>query len=219
MKRVAAVDADGVFIDYRLSLVREIARALGKPVTDDFVARFNRSVSHLTDTELLNKFSPLGVNLHRLLNSDEPQGYAATALPYPDAIDAFKLLKANGFHVSVVTARTERMREVTEMTFERYGLMKFIDKIRLRGDENMSPALFKGETARQLNATHVFEDTLDNLHAIRVMSTSLERAYLIDRPWNARQAEDELYPTGQVSIERMDSFHHAVMDAIAKIEK
>lgn len=216
IERIAYIDNDGVLMNYRQEMLRDIARILNKPLDDNFISHFHRSTKHLSDKELLNRLSQPGLDLHNVLNADNAKNFAETATPYPRVIEALELLKEHNFRTYIVTARTDKMRANTEASFVKHGLMKYIDAVFMRYGHKVRPVTFKADMAIALEATHVFEDTFENLEAIRRDSCSLQRAYLINQPWNAKDVDkDELYPTTNVPIERMDSFYHAALDAVS----
>lgn len=219
MEKVAYIDNDGVLFEYRKGMIKRIAMALGKPMTESFLENFYETTKMLDDSELINAFSRNGVNLHQLLNVEGKESFAADVLIYDQARDGLALLKEKNFRVYIVTARTERMRESTLVTFKRHGLSGLIDGVFMRLGKDIPPELFKGEMAAELCTTHAFEDTFANLESVRSHCPALEKAYLINQPWNVKKDADEPYPVHNTPIERMDSFYDATLDAVATLKK
>lgn len=216
---VAYIDNDGVLFEYRKGMIKRIAMALGKPLTKSFLEHFYETTLAMDDSEVLHAFSHADANLHHLLNVEGPESFAADVEVYEKVRDGLALLKKYKFRTYIVTARTERMREATVDTFKRHDLLGFIDGVFMRLGKDIPPELFKGEIAAELGTTHAFEDTFANLESVRKSCPALEKAYLINRPWNAKYVSDKLYQTRKVSIERMDSFYDAVVDAVATLKK
>ena len=218
VERVALIDNDGVLVAYRLEMVKQIACILGKPQNEQFIEHFYKTTLHLDDSELLNAFSNPSIDLHYVLNSDDEQNFGATAPAYQGALDALKILKAHNFKNVIVTARTEKMRPGTLARFVELGMTPYIDDVVMRAKNEIRPADFKVTAARQINASHAFEDTYENLHRMCLACPTLKHAYLIDQDWNRKHYSDELYPTLDIPIERMDSFNHATLDAVATLK-
>ncbi len=208
-------DGDGVLFKYRFEMIKKMAQALGRPLTSSFLKHFYKTTLSMDDSELIDAFSSPGKNLHHLLNSDSPDSFVTDVKLYTLAREGLKLLKENGFHNYLVTARTEKMRAATMDSLKRHNLLNYIDAVFMRQSKDIPVTVFKGATATALRVTHAFEDTFYNLAAVVSECKTLEKAYLINQPWNAKHEVDELYPVHNVQIERMDSYHTAVLDAVA----
>ena len=218
MIKKALIDNDGILFEHRRGMIKYIAQILGKPLTETFLDHFYQTTLSMDDGELINAFSSPEKNLHQLLNSDSHDSFAADVTIYEKVREGLVLLKQSGFITYLVTARTERMREITKDALVRHHLIGYIDVIFMRQDINMSSPNFKSETAVAIGITHAFEDTFLNLAAVAEKCPSLQKAYLVNQPWNKKHEEDELYPTHYAPIERMESFHHAALDAVATLK-
>lgn len=219
MQQKAFIDNDGVLFEYRRGMIKRIAIALGKPLTESFLEHFYETTKTKDDSELINAFSVECPSLQHLLNADDQMSFAAEVKLYENTREGLILLRERNVKTYIVTARTEKMRAATIDSLRRYNLLQHIDDVFLRPSQEMLPENFKAAMAVRIGATFAFEDTFHNLAVVVKHCTTLERAYLINRPWNAKHIADELYPTRRVPIERMDSFFGAVVDAVATLKE
>lgn len=218
-ERIAFVDLDGTCTNSRPYFIAELLKLLGKQSSAEFLRRTHESLLHLDDEAVAKKLlAHLGAKkIFDCLAASDPDCWASRVTPYPGTGQAFRLLKKHGFRVYICTARNEPMRDITTTWLKRYGLAGFVDALYLKPERSQASPQYKAWLARDLEVSHVFEDSWDNTKAI-LKEAYAQQAYLINRPWNKEitaSAQDVIllsYP----NLYRQNSFYHAVLDAIGQ---
>ena len=99
--------------------------------------------------------------------------------PYPNALIAFKNLKAAGFRICVASSRIENWHPSTAYWLEYHGFIQYIDQLFLR-TEDIDSAGFKQEVAFAVQPQAVFDDSYQTAKIL----SSIDSVYLIAQPWN-----------------------------------
>ena len=216
----ALIDLDGTISRSRIHLLGDLLRLLGRPHTGAFLHRANESLFHLDDEAITRKLLAglSSKEKDQIFRNADLETWASRVTICPGVVRAFRLLKKYGFRTYVCTARHEPMRQVTEIWLKKNGLSKYVDGLFLNVSRHQPSHEYKADLSRALVVTHVFEDSWPNMEEILSTIFWIEKAYLINQPWNEKIDLDDpsLYPVNHCQPVRFPSFYHAVLDAVGR---
>lgn len=133
---------------------------------------------------------------------DSPEHLGST--PIPGSVEAVSAL-AKRYDLFLVTAKPERLRDMTEWWIDRHfpGMFR---ELRFTGGYRREPgtSVRKSDICRELGICTFVDDALSNVHDLAPV---MDRVFLLDSPWNRQEVP---YP----SVTRVFSWQE-ILDRVA----